>query len=299
MKRISLNIIKKISSKNFDMKNHYELYRLMQKTFQKKLTKDYEDRIEDTTLLRIFKNKNHNHKAIIYIHGGGWVTGSVNTYTNICKLLSKQTNRVVIAVDYRLAPEYKFPIGLNDCYEAIEYIYNNPQEFDITNKDLTIMGDSAGGNITAAISLKNRKEHKFKISNQILIYPALQNDYSLATKYPSVLKNGEDYFLTRKMISDYLDLYISSKEDLKNIYVAPLNAKWLFAQPRTLIITADLCPLKDEGYAYYRKLKRYFNYCEYHNIKDVIHGYFSNPFQKKKVKETIQIINNFLGEKND
>ena len=83
-----------------------------------------------------------------------------------------------------------------------------------------------------------------------------------------------------------------------NIYFAPLLCKWLFNQPRTLIITAELCPLKDEGYAYYKKLKRFFNYCEYYNIKGVIHGYFSSLIEVKKINETLEIINNFIGENN-
>ena len=296
MKKISLNVIKKISSKDFDMKQHYELYRVMQHAIQRKFTKDFSDVVDDSILLRIFKNKEHNHKAIIYIHGGGWATGSVDTYTNICKKISEKTNRVVIAIDYRLAPEYKFPIGLTDCYEAIQRIYENPEKFGITTEDFTIMGDSAGGNITAAIALKNSREHKIKLSKQILIYPALQNDYSLATKYKSVLENGEHSFLTRARISDYLDLYVQDKKDLHNIYVAPLKASWLFHQPKTLMITADLCPLKDEGYAYYKKLKRYGNKCSYYNVENVVHGYFSNVLKRKKIEETLQVINEFLGD---
>lgn len=296
MKKISLNVIKKISSKDFDMKQNYELYRVMQHAIQRKFTKDFSDVVDDSILLRIFKNKGHNHKAIIYIHGGGWATGSVDTYTNICKKISEKTNRVVIAIDYRLAPEYKFPIGLTDCYEAIQRIYENPKKFEITTEDFTIMGDSAGGNITAAIALKNSREHKIKITKQILIYPVLQNDYSLATKYKSVLEHGEHSFLTRKRISDYLDLYVKDKKDLYSIYVAPLKALWLFHQPKTLVITADLCPLKDEGYAYYKKLKRYGNKCSYYNVENVIHGYFSNVLKRKKIEETLQVINEFLGD---
>ena len=248
--------------------------------------------------IRIFRNETTSSNVIIYIHGGGWVTGSVDSYTNICSKICKKTNSIVIAIDYRLAPEYKFPTGLLDCYEVIENIYKNSELFGIDNKNITLMGDSAGGNIIAAISIKNSREHKFKIKNQVLIYPALQNDYSLATKYQSVLENGEEYYLTRTMISDYIDLYINDSKDLNNIYFAPLLCKWLFNQPRTLIITAELCPLKDEGYAYYKKLKRFFNYCEYYNIKGVIHGYFSSLIEVKKINETLEIINNFIGENN-
>lgn len=293
MEKISLKLIKKISSKNFDMKNKYQEYRVFQNKVNPILSKKYHDIKVDNTTLRIFNNYNSN-KCIIYIHGGGWVTGNIDSYTNVCSYLNKKTNRMVISIEYRLAPEYKFPTGLNDCINAIEEIYNSI-EFNIDKSDIILMGDSAGANIVAAIS---QMKHHFKISKQILLYPALQNDYSLTSKYKSVLTNGEKYYLTRNMISDYMDLYIRSYQDLNNNLVAPLLKKTLFFQPNTLIITADLCPLRDEGYHYYKRLRRYFNKATYYNVSGVIHGYFSNILYIKKINETYKIINKFIGDKN-
>jgi len=143
---------------------------------------------------------------------------------------------------------------------------------------------------------KAKKNKDFKIKAQVLLYPIVQTNFTNNKKFKSIEENGYDYFLTKKMINDYLSLYLKNNKDYKDKFVAPLHAHFLYNMPKSLIITAEYDPLRDEGYAYYKKLRRYFNKVEYHNIKRVIHGYINNPLFNKETKKTIKIIKEFVGD---
>lgn len=304
MKDITTGILKEMSKVNVNIKKNYKLFRILQKVINPSFInrKDYEDIVfefhDRSVKARIFKKVSNidNPKLIIFIHGGGWVTGSVDSYTNTCIELSNRTKRIVIAIDYRLAPEYPYPCGFNDCYESIKLIMKNLKTLNLTEKDVCLMGDSAGGNLVAAISLKARDTKDFNIKNQILLYPALQTDYSNDTKYKSVIENGKDYLLTQKQLQEYIALYIADPRLKNDPYVAPLKAKHLFFQPRSLIITANNDPLRDEGKRYANRLKLYFNSVKYYNIEDAIHGFLSQPIGKKNRIDAYNKIIDFLGD---
>jgi len=300
MNSVVTKIVKKISNKNISVKKNYKMFRSLQNIVNFPYFKrvNYEDiifNLEDRNIkARVFIPKFSNDGLIIYIHGGGWVTGSIETHTTICKELTNLTNRIVISIDYRLAPEYPYPCGFDDCYEVIKIIIDNLDKYGINKKNVCLMGDSAGGNLVAAISIKSSRTRDFKINKQVLLYPALQSDYSNKTKYKSVIEKGKDYILTQKNMQEYMSLYITDKKYLRSPFVSPLRAKWLFFQPKTLIITAENDPLIDEGYAYFKKLKRYFNKVRYENIKGSIHGFLSNPLVMNYKKPTYEIIKQFL-----
>ena len=226
------------------------------------------------------------------------VTGSVKFYSLLLYHLANDLKRNVIALDYPLAPEHPFPEGLNYCYEAIKELFKNRDKYRIDTSDIIIMGDSAGANLATAICLKAKKEKDFKIKKEILLYPVVQTNFTNNKKYKSIEENGYDYFLNKTLIKDYLSMYITNEKDYKNKFVAPLYAKNLFGMPKTLIITADLDPLRDEGYAYAMKLKRYFNKVTYYNMKGVIHGFFNNFLYFKENHHAIKIIKRFVGDKN-
>lgn len=307
MKKVTKTILKKVSNREISIKKNYKLLRTLQKVINPPVSNqdNYEDvlfHLGDRDInARIFKPANSSNplKAIIFIHGGGWVTGSVDSYTNTCIELSNKTNRVVIAIDYRLAPEHPYPAGFCDCYDTIKLIMDNLSVIGLTPKDICLMGDSAGGNLVAAISLKSRKTKDFRIYHQILLYPALQSDYSNKTKYKSVIENGKDFLLTQKQLQEYISLYVQDMNDLNSPYVSPLKAKFPFFQPRTLLITCDCDPLKDEGVCYAKKLKRYFNRVEYYNFKGAIHGFLSQPLGKKQKMKAYDRIIEFLRDENE
>lgn len=234
--------------------------------------------------------------ALLFLHGGGWVTESVDNYDVTCARLANETRHIVISVEYRLAPEYRFPAGLEDCDEVLKTIASHCFLLNIDADRLTVIGDSAGGNLTAALSLMTRDRGEFMPKKQILIYPATNSDHSESSPFASVMENGTDFLLTSQKIQQYMDLYRSSPEDNVNPYFAPLKAKSLANQPQTLILTAEFDPLRDEGEEYGRLLAQAGNKVEIHRISDAIHGFFALPLTTPAVKECHSYINDFLNE---
>ncbi|HJB15963.1 MAG TPA: alpha/beta hydrolase [Candidatus Blautia excrementipullorum] len=232
--------------------------------------------------------------VILFFHGGGWVTESVETYDRVCARMAQSTGQIVASVEYRRAPEHRFPVPLEDCYAAAKALYTNRSILHTDPNKITVMGDSAGGNLAAAVALKARDTGDFKIQRQILIYPTLNNCYTQESPYASVQENGEDYLLTAVKMQDYVDLYKSSPDDLQNPYFAPLMEKDLSRMPETLILTAEFDPLRDEGEEYGRRLREAGNRVEIHRIPDALHGYFALGISFFHVKESFAYINEFL-----
>jgi acetyl esterase/lipase len=176
--------------------------------------------------VRIFRPKQKKDlKVLIFFHGGGWVTGNIDSYSTICANMANQTGRMVISVDYRLAPEYPFPAGAEDCYYVVKKVFSKSSPFRTKPEEFILIGDSAGGNLAAVVSLMARDRGEFLASKQILLYPSTYNDHSESSPFPSIRENGTGYILTSKRICDYMELYISNKEDRNNPYVAPLLAE--------------------------------------------------------------------------
>lgn len=286
----------KIVSK-FPIAKNIKLYRTIQNIVNPKLIKDaqYLDDTLSGVKIRIFDPKKSS-KLIIYIHGGGWVSGNIDTHSNICLKLAEVLNRKVIAIDYRLAPEFPYPAGFLDCYEVIKTIMDNIASFGITWDDVIIMGDSAGANLTFAVSLKGFYEKTFRTGKLILIYPATQTDYTLSSKYHSLFTNDSKGFLSRKNLEDYINMYIPDVTRRNDIYVNLLKAKHLFGLPKTLIITGTEDPLHDEGLALAQKLKRHLVSVKHYDIKGAPHGYFNNILDKKYTKIAIKYIKEFVGD---
>ena len=236
-----------------------------------------------------------SHLAVLlFFHGGGWVTESVETYNRVCARMAQTTGCIVASVEYRLAPEYRFPTAFEDCYAAAKTLYTNHSILKIHPDQITIMGDSAGGNLTAAVCLKARDTGDFTPKRQILIYPALYNCYTEESPYPSVQENGTDYLLTSVKMEDYLKLYESSPADRLNPYFAPLMTKDFSRLPRTLILTAQFDPLRDEGEDYGKKLLDAGNDVEMYRIDGAFHGFFALGIRFLHVQESFTYINAFL-----
>ena len=236
------------------------------------------------------------YPVLLFFHGGGWVTESVENYDRVCSRMAQSTGHIVMSVEYRLAPEYRFPVPLEDCYAAAKALYTGRLVLPADPDRITIIGDSAGGNLAAAVCLKARDTGEFIPKKQILIYPALNNCYTEGSPYKSVQENGQDYLLTAVKMEDYLKLYESSTEDRQNPYFAPILAKDLSHMPETLILTAEFDPLRDEGEEYGKRLKEANNYVEIHRIPDALHGYFALGIRFLHVQESFEIMNRFLNK---
>lgn len=234
--------------------------------------------------------------VLLFFHGGGWVKESIDNYERICSRMAEATEHIVVSVEYRLAPEFRFPIGLEDCYAVAKAMFINEFILNVHPDDITLIGDSAGGNLVAAVCQMARDRGEFSPKRQILIYPAVDNDYSENSPYPSVRENGKDFLLTAERIQNYIDLYKSSEEDTENPYFAPIKAKDFSNLPKTLVLTAEFDPLRDEGEAYARCLKEAGNEVIVHRIKDAVHGFFALGIKYYHVQESFEYINEFLGE---
>lgn len=301
MKKSKRIFLKILSIPHLNLKKYYRQYRkllqaVMAPVKPKHKLVDHKIMVEGRQIpIRVFfPEDNPVKKVLVFFHGGGWVTGNIDTYSLVCKKMADETGHTVISVDYRLAPEYPFPNGLEDCYHACREIFRRLDLLDCSEDDITLVGDSAGGNLAAAVSLMARDRGEFLPRKQILIYPATYFDHSDSSPYKSVIENGEDYILTSRRIQDYMDLYVPNLEDRVSPYVAPLLAKDLRNQPSTLIITAEFDPLRDEGEAYGRKLKEFGNHVTIYRMKDALHGYFSNPLSIENINKTYEMINLFL-----
>ena len=236
------------------------------------------------------------YPVLLFFHGGGWVTESVENYDRVCSRMAQSTGHIVMSVEYRLAPEYRFPVPLEDCYAAAKALYTGHLVLPADPDRITIIGDSAGGNLAAAVCLKARDTGDFAPKKQILIYPAVNNCYTKKSPYKSVQENGEGYLLTAVKMEDYLKLYESSPEDRQNPYFAPILEKDLSHMPETLILTAEFDPLRDEGEEYGKRLKEANNYVEIHRIPDALHGYFALGIRFLHVQESFEIMNRFLNK---
>ena len=282
------------------MDKNIKLYRLIQNLLCPNIVKGpkYSDiKLNDITL-RIF-DPNNKSKILIYIHGGGWVSGNLDTHCNICYKLAEKLNRKVISIGYRLAPEYPFPAGLNDCYIVTKNIMENIEKLNIKSKDVIIMGDSAGANLAMSVSLMGLHNKTFRVGKIIMIYPTTQTDYSKKSIYKSLFYNDNKGFLTRKYLENWTNMYLPDEESKDNQYVNLMNAKRLFGLPKTLIITGTNDPLHDEGIAFVKKLRRHLVCVRNYDLKNATHGFFSNIIDKKWTDKTIELIKGFIGDKNE
>ena len=232
--------------------------------------------------------------VVLFFHGGGWVTDCIDNYERICARLASATEHIVVSVEYRLAPEDKFPSGLEDCYVVAKALYTGKFVLNVKPENITLIGDSAGGNLCAALSLMARDRGELMPKRQILIYPAVYSDHTPASPFPSVQENGTDYLLTSKRVEEYLQLYRSKPEDLQNPYLAPLLAGDFSGQPDTLVITAEYDPLRDEGEEYARRLAFAGNRVVLHRMPDALHGFFSLPARFAQVRRAHQYIQQFI-----
>ncbi len=208
--------------------------------------------------------------ALVYFHGGGWVLGSIDSVDAICRSLASHAGCVVISVDYRLAPEHKFPAAAEDSYAATRWVAANAAALGVDPTRLAIGGDSAGGNLTAVVALMARDRGGPALRLQLLIYPVTDSVFDT----PSYRDNATDYLLTKSAMQWFWDLYTRDAADRINPYAAPLRASSLHGLPPALVITAEYDPLRDEGEAYAARLRAAGVPTELSRYHGMIHGFF-------------------------
>jgi acetyl esterase len=189
---------------------------------------------------------------MVYFHGGGWVIGNVEVLDKPCRALANATQCVLASVEYRLAPETKFPGPAEDCYSATRWLAEHAGEFGADRSRLVVAGDSAGGNLAAVVSLMSRDRGGPQVAHQLLLFPVTAP--ARGTQFASYTDNAEGYMLTRGSMEWFWDHYLHSPEDGANPYAAPLYARELAGLPPATVVTAEFDPLRDEGVAYSGRL---------------------------------------------
>jgi len=188
--------------------------------------------------------------VLVYIHGGGWVIGDLETTDAICRAVANRAECVVVSVDYRLSPDVKFPAPLDDSFAVVRWVADNAAALGVDPNRIAVGGDSAGGNLSAAIALRARDEGGPALCHQLLVYPVTDHNFDTV----SYKENGEGYLLTKDMMVWFWDHYLGSPEDGDNPLASPLKARNLAGLPPATVMTAEFDPLRDEGEAYAARL---------------------------------------------
>lgn len=236
---------------------------------------------EDTTTdsshgavpMRIYRNHGTNDSpALIYYHGGGHVFGSLDTHDSVCRNLCKLIDATIISVGYRLGPEYKFPVAVNDAFHALEWVCKSAKILRIDRHRIAVAGDSAGGNLAAVVCLLARKKPDVSLGAQCLIYPIA--DYRGGT--PSYQQYAEGYgLLEAKTMAWFRGHYLSNDSNTIDWRASPLLSPTLDGVPPALVITAQCDVLHDEGKAYADRLRNAGILVEYIQFQGMIHGFFT------------------------
>ena len=244
---------------------------------------------------RIYRPKGNDTQlpCLIYMHGGGWIIGDLDSHDGVCVDIALDGDCQVISLDYGLSPENKFPKALYQCHEIFSEVFQNADAFNIDKNRLSIGGDSAGGNLALSTTLLMMKNGGPLPLYQFLIYPCIDKDFD---SY-SYIKHSEAPFLTKKMMLWFFDTYLNGPEDYSNPSVFPILEKNFSGMPKTVLLNAELDPLATEG----RKLaKRLIDdgVPVFHNeAQSLIHGFIrcrdQSPKGMKIFKEMVTLLKSF------
>ena len=272
-----LEIARKQRADNFKIQQNLDVYT------------DYVLNSDEKISLRIYKPKNKNPKFIIlYLHGGGWVLGSADSCGRICSDLALELNSVVIAVEYRLSPEFKFPIPLEDCVLAVEWAIKT-----FPNKKLFISGDSAGGNLALATTIKLLKESK-KISGLALFYPVATQEECVEDA--SWQNFGKGFALDSKLMTTFTQAYLRSPEDIINTYASPILHNNFSDFPPTIIIASGKDILHDQCIRLAKKISQTNKFLRLVDIKMATHIYATMDGMDKSYKIGFTEVKNFFAK---
>ncbi len=222
---------------------------------------------------------NGSFPVLCYFHGGGFVCGNLKTHDPVCRLLALQTPCIVVAVEYSLAPEYKFPVAPEDCYAAIEWVSQNAEILYGDKERVTVGGDSAGGNLAAVVSLMARDRNGPSLNSQLLVHPVT----IMISSTHSYEEYGEVYFITKEMIAWFNDHYLEGQDDKNHPYASPLLASDLGNLPPAFILTGEYDPLRDEGEIYATRLQQAGNNAVLFRVMGHVHPFFLPGFTAGKL----------------
>jgi acetyl esterase len=222
--------------------------------------------------IRIYRpNQDQKAPAMVYFHGGGWVLNFLDIYDAALHRLANQSGSVIISINYQKAPEHPFPTPFDDCYAGLLWVKAHAEEIGIDPNRVGVGGDSAGGNLAAAVALKARDEN-VALTYQLLVYPCLDRDFT--TK--SYIDAATDYGLTTQAMEWFWDQYLQGSQHDNNPYAVPMRAKSLAGVAPSIVITAQYDPLVSDSENYCAKLEKDGAQVIYKEFPGMIHGFFAN-----------------------
>lgn len=208
--------------------------------------------------------------CLVFYHGGGWVIGDLDSHDVVCRKLAHEGELIVISIDYRLAPEHKFPAAADDAITAVKWVASNARDLGIDASQILVGGDSAGGNLAAVVALAARDGDGPKLAGQVLIYPA--TDFAMT--HPSHSEPETSILLTHSVIKWFCNHYLGDA-DIDNWRASPARAKTLAGLPPAYVLTAGADPLRDEGDEYAERLKAAGVPVAYKHFPGQFHGFFT------------------------
>jgi len=242
---------------------------------------------EDPITVRVYKPVEEKIRPVmVFCHGGGWVGGTIDVTHDYCKAVSDFADCVVVSVDYHLAPEKKYPVGLEDAYAAIKWTLNNKERLQIDEKQLIVSGDSAGGNLSVALCFMAHDRQEFEIAKQILLYPAVSIDHT-----------NSKYKIEKNLLLDgFSELYLPS-EDLRGArYISPFAQPNLENLPPVLITVGTHDFLFNQVFRFAKRLDEAGNSVRFVLYKNIDHAFVDNtgycPYAEDFIKEVSRFINN-------
>jgi len=209
--------------------------------------------------------------CLVFFHGGGWVIGDLDSHDVVCRKLADEGKLLVISVDYRLAPEHKFPAAVDDAIAATRWIADHSGKLGVDASRLMVGGDSAGGNLAAVVAIAARDGNGPAIAGQVLIYPATE----AARIHPSHSEPETSILLTHSVTRYFYESYLNSTADVRDWRASPARAGTLVGLPPAYVLTAGADPLRDEGDEYARRLKAAGVAVTWRHFAGQFHGFFT------------------------
>ncbi|PAE17831.1 alpha/beta hydrolase [Virgibacillus sp. 7505] len=234
--------------------------------------------------IRIYRSENKVQPALVFYHGGGWVVGSIESHDATCREIANLADCTVISVDYRLAPEHKFPAAVEDAYDSYQWITANAEGLGIEHNKIAVGGDSAGGNLATVVCLLAEERSGQKPVFQLLLYPS--TGY-IGEEPASLRENAEGFLLTKRLMHWFRSHYYRTEADRFNPYASPVHSELLHTLPPAAILTAQYDPLRDEALAYAEQLKQEGVDVFVKNYEGLIHGFAGFTAQVEEAHQAV------------
>ena len=235
------------------------------------------------------------HPVVVFLHGGGFTIGSIASHDPLCQQIAAGVPAVVVSVDYRLAPEHKFPAAVEDCWAAVQWVADHAAELGGDPARVAAAGDSAGGNLAAVCAIRARDAGGPALAFQLLIYPTTDATGS----FPSIQENGKGYFLTEETMRWFQDNYLSPDDDRRHPDASPYFVEDLNGLAPAFVVTAEYDPLRDEGEAYAQRLVEAGVPTKVKRYDGMIHAFFqldaAIPAAADAITDSIEALRQALG----